>query len=173
MLADLHYMDTPLKRCSRCREHLPPANFYTDALRRDGLSPRCKPCTRAAKAESNARRKAANPEAWAERRRGYVAAYKARHPERTAAQDRSRNLRRKYGMTPEQYATLLDEQGGGCAVCGAPPPEDGRPLVVDHSHTTGVNRGLLCDRCNLAIGHLRDRADLALAASEYLTKRKA
>lgn len=54
-------------------------------------------------------------------------------------------------MTPEQWETLYQEQGGACAGCGR--EDDGsRKLAVDHNHKTGVVRGLLCFRCNTVVG---------------------
>lgn len=65
-------------------------------------------------------------------------------------------------------------QRGLCAVCGHPQTyrRNGKllPLAVDHDHETGMVRGLLCHDCNRAIGGLRESADIAFAASQYLRK---
>ena len=74
---------------------------------------------------------------------------------------RAMNLK-KYGLTPEQYEDMHERQNGQCASCGE--PERGRNqygplrLAVDHDHATGVVRGLLCMRCNRALGMLGDSA---------------
>lgn len=64
----------------------------------------------------------------------------------------------------------LAHQNGGCAICVA--KQAGRPgarrLIVDHDHVTGEIRGLLCHRCNAAIGLLNDDADLVAKAVTYL-----
>lgn len=60
------------------------------------------------------------------------------------------NLRRKFGITPEDYATMLEAQGGVCLICQAPPKK--HRLAVDHDHATGAIRGLLCSKCNSALG---------------------
>lgn len=73
---------------------------------------------------------------------------------------------RKYGLTTEAYERLLDAQGGTCAICSRPPGQ--RLLDVDHDHATGRVRGLLCSRCNMAIGKLEDDANLVKAAFWYL-----
>lgn len=57
--------------------------------------------------------------------------------------------RAQLGVTIAQYETMLARQGGGCAICGNPPKT--RRLDVDHDHTTGTVRGLLCHRCNRAL----------------------
>ena len=74
---------------------------------------------------------------------------------------------RVYGLTREDYAVLLEEQGGVCAICREP-CATGQTLSVDHDHATGRVRGLLCRTCNLGIGHLRDDARLVASALEYL-----
>lgn len=77
-----------------------------------------------------------------------------------------------YGITREQYDRLLQEQGGRCAICGtAHVPTDMHPdLVIDHDHSTGKVRGLLCPNCNQGIGHLKDSAETTDRASAYLRR---
>lgn len=77
-------------------------------------------------------------------------------------------LRVKYGISKEEYLALLEEQGGVCAICGIEPKD--RFLSVDHDHETNQIRGLLCEGCNLGIGHLNDSVALALAAAKYLSR---
>ena len=67
---------------------------------------------------------------------------------------RSRNLRRRYGLSVEQYEALLDHQGGRCAVCGVQECVSGRRFAVDHDHESLEIRGLLCLNCNSLIGKL-------------------
>lgn len=59
---------------------------------------------------------------------------------------RAGHLRRTYGITEAQYDAILKYQGGVCGVCDKPPGN--RRLEVDHDHTTGLIRGLLCWYCN-------------------------
>lgn len=59
-------------------------------------------------------------------------------------------------LTTEEYNEILDEQGGGCAICDAKPKlrKDGvtpKRLHTDHDHRSGLIRGLLCYRCNRAL----------------------
>lgn len=82
---------------------------------------------------------------------------------------------RAYGLTPEDYAAVLAEQGGCCAICGLPESEarwKGKPtsLQVDHDHTTGIARGLVCGPCNrLLITLDEDGGERRIAkAREYL-----
>ena len=68
--------------------------------------------------------------------------------DRKKALKRAGALKRRYGITPEQYDKMLERQGGGCAVCGKAPKPGARRLAVDHDHSTKVVRGLLCFTCN-------------------------
>lgn len=77
------------------------------------------------------------------------------------------NRKAKYGIPYGTYDRMLATQGGGCAVCGNPPPAD-KALHVDHDHETGKVRGLLCDLCNRGLGYFSDSADRLRDAADYL-----
>jgi Recombination endonuclease VII len=85
-----------------------------------------------------------------------------------------RSRKHAHGIIDEQYQDLLIKQGGVCAICKqletARHKRTGRihGLTVDHDHTTGVVRGLLCRRCNNAIGWLDDDYERAQGAANYL-----
>lgn len=66
------------------------------------------------------------------------------------AKAHERNVQRIYGLAPGEYQQMLDRQDGRCAICGNKPVTI--RLAVDHDHTTGRVRGLLCRRCNRALG---------------------
>jgi hypothetical protein len=98
-----------------------------------------------------------------------------------ARQPESPHLRRKYklrqyGLSIEQYDALYMAQRGLCAACGVykdPWEPTGvanraKCLVVDHDHSTGRIRGLLCTQCNIAIGQMRDDPSIMRAAAAYL-----
>ena len=97
-------------------------------------------------------------------------ANKRRYENQTEDQRRTRILRR-YGITAQQYDALLQEQGGGCAVCSRLP--EARPLQVDHDHATEAIRGLLCANCNSALGHAKDDIDRLRALIAYLEQHSA
>jgi hypothetical protein len=84
------------------------------------------------------------------------------------ASSRSRFREKLYGLTLEQYQFLLAKQQGRCAICGRT-DNFGVALGVDHDHETGIVRGLLCDKCNQAIGALREDPELFEAAIAYLS----
>lgn len=77
-------------------------------------------------------------------------------------------LRRRYGISVEQYRAAVEAQGGVCAVCFQPCRTQQR-LCVDHNHQTGEVRGLLCRRCNAGLGYLEDASWMAAAASFLAT----
>jgi hypothetical protein len=78
-------------------------------------------------------------------------------------------LVRQYGITPDDYQRLNDEQGGVCAICKRD-QRDGKRLAVDHNHETGAVRGLLCAHCNMGLGQLGDTPEHLRAALAYLEK---
>lgn len=79
-------------------------------------------------------------------------------------------IRRKYGITLEEYEQKLEDQGGVCAICGKPDEVEGRRMAIDHCHDTGAVRGLLCGNCNRGLGNFQDSHQLVAKAAEYLLK---
>jgi hypothetical protein len=94
----------------------------------------------------------------AERRKEYV-----------SKSSRKWRLKNIYGLTEADYKTILDFQGGGCAICKTECPGGKlKYFCVDHDHATGKIRGLLCNACNVAIGLLKDSIVLCDNAAAYL-----
>lgn len=102
----------------------------------------------------------------------YQAARRHNQPDRFRAQ-RTRDLRKNYGLTHEQYDLMFAAQDGKCAACGeAETTLDNRTgetkwLVVDHDHVTGQVRALLCGGCNTAFGHLNEDPGRIAALLRY------
>ena len=98
------------------------------------------------------------------------------NPGRTSANRRKFNLAKNYGISLEEYNDLLRKQGSVCAICGQDEPSaHGRTgkqfrLAVDHCHDTGVVRGLLCQKCNRAVGLFGDDPILLRKAISYLLR---
>ena len=89
--------------------------------------------------------------------------------------NRRSKLKNKYGVTLEQYDAMLAAQGGVCAICGTSEPKGkrgafGPTFSVDHCHTTGKIRGLLCGLCNPALGAFGDSVERLRAAISYLER---
>jgi hypothetical protein len=72
-------------------------------------------------------------------------------------------------MSREEYDALLKEQNNLCAICGQPEAR-GEQLAIDHSHVTGKNRGLLCEKHNMMLGLAGDSPELLRKAAEYLER---
>lgn len=81
-------------------------------------------------------------------------------------------VKNSYGLTAEAYRALWESHDGRCAICGNEPTGQKRHLSVDHDHDTGKVRGLLCNGCNSALGHLKDDPTRCEAAASYLRKHK-
>lgn len=90
------------------------------------------------------------------------------------AKYRDSDLRRDFGIGLVEYQRMHDQQGGTCAICKQPETvkRNGRIkwMAVDHNHTTGAIRSLLCSSCNQGIGKLRDDPALLRAAADYIER---
>ncbi len=76
-----------------------------------------------------------------------------------------------YGLTPQDYDTLLQKQDGCCAICRRPPGKT--RLAIDHCHKTGQIRGLLCFRCNWGMSYFKESANILSRAAQYLKGEEA
>jgi len=83
------------------------------------------------------------------------------------------NLKRSYGITPEDYNTMFEKQQGCCAICGKHQSNFKRALHVDHCHDTGQVRDLLCPQCNIGVGWVERNQDVMEKAIEYLKKHES
>lgn len=77
----------------------------------------------------------------------------------------------RFGLTYEQWERMVDEQESRCAICEAH-VEYAPSLAVDHCHNSGRVRGLLCRKCNTAIGQLNDDPGLLRKAAEYIERHR-
>jgi hypothetical protein len=84
--------------------------------------------------------------------------------------DKARHSQLKYyfGISLEEYNKIFTEQKGCCKICGKHQTEFKKALFVDHDHTTGKIRGLLCLTCNLLIGRTKDDITILERALTYL-----
>ena len=90
--------------------------------------------------------------------------YKAKYERKTV-------LKSKYGLTLEAFDEMVEKQNGVCAICLKSEVDVlKKRLSVDHCHKTGKVRGLLCSRCNQAIGLMKDDVSSLARAIEYLSK---
>lgn len=80
--------------------------------------------------------------------------------------NRMHQKKHKYGITESEYLGMFEEQNNSCAICET--TFDDVRACVDHSHETGVVRGLLCDSCNKGLGMFKDNPKLLIKAIKYL-----
>ena len=79
----------------------------------------------------------------------------------------------KHGISSAEYDIMLEEQDNKCKICLTSFADiilkDGRtPIHIDHCHTTNKIRGLLCNLCNVGLGHFKDDPELLIKAADYL-----
>lgn len=102
-----------------------------------------------------------------ERKRIYHKEWRARNKDKIL----NDTLLFKYGILAEDFYTLLRDQEGGCAICGTEECSSGKRMAVDHCHTTGKVRGILCGNCNKGLGCFLDSPDILVKAIKYLTRK--
>lgn len=140
------------KTCSKCGQEKELEEFSLHKYGRFGRNPACKRC----KNEQAKEHYKANRESVLGRQR----------LRQHAGYNRSADLKRKFGITVEDYDKMLLDQGGTCKICKR--AETARRLAVDHDHNTGEVRGLLCSTCNQGLGMFRDSVELLNSAVDYL-----
>lgn len=129
------------KRCRGCQLVKQPQDFYTRTSRPDGLSSECRACLSEASRVRNAQ-------------------------ESRRLANREAKYLRRYGITSSQVEEMRAKQNGQCAICKALLEK----LLVDHDHTTGAVRELLCSRCNSLLGFALDDVSLLQSAIKYLER---
>lgn len=149
----------PPKTCVKCYVSLPRSSFCVSEQRSDGLKGWCRACSSTYGQQWNK----SNPDKITEYAKTRWSTHKAH--------DTSKRLQRLYGVSLDDYLELIKEQGNCCAICGSADP-GGRieNFHIDHCHDSGQFRGLLCMRCNTALGLFKDSPEVLLQAYEYLSR---
>jgi Recombination endonuclease VII len=133
-----------MRYCPECNQHKPILEFHGSKNRKDGLAKSCKTCV--CKRARDWR--IDNPE----------------HRQNT-------RLQANYGVSLSKFKTMHDIQKGRCAICDVVPKVGKRGgIQLDHCHTTGAIRGLLCPSCNRGLASFKDDMRLLEAAISYLRK---
>lgn len=179
-----------MKTCSRCTRVKPEEEFSKDSSAKDGLCYWCKACYREHRRSyylKNQETVKAKSKKWREENPGKGAEYHREwvknNPERTRKikqkwkdqnKDKSRDyqLKNQYGITLDDYCEMKEGQGHTCLICGTSEDDERvkRSLVVDHCHTSGEVRGLLCAPCNSGLGFFKDNIEWLERAISYLKK---
>lgn len=158
------------RKCTKCGEEKPLTNeFFTkDKYDKSGLTYTCSKCRNAASYEWNRLNKDKVKQANLKNREKRKVFYDS--PEGVIC-SRKAHLKRTYGITLDQFNEKLKEQNNKCAICNSTNTHDKHGVMaVDHNHSTGAIRGLLCYKCNAGIGLLNDNKEILTSAIKYLEK---
>lgn len=156
--------DPNLRKCSHCKQYKQKKDFYSNVRSADKLCSRCKACDKKTATEwwkNNPERKKISRKKWADK-----------NPEKVRKSIRKIYLRKKFGITTEQYEEMVVKQNFTCLICKKHQSELEKSLSIDHCHKTGIIRGLLCNACNRGIGNLGDDLETLKNAVKYLEKFK-
>ena len=141
-----------MKTCAKCKNSKAYTEFYKRTASTDGYASYCKEC-------DNIRRMK----------------HKKDNPMSTHEANRNRQLLKRYGITLAEYEEMFKQQGCKCGICGVTENYSGHighrkewSFSVDHCHTTGRIRGLLCNDCNRALGLFKDNTKTIQAALLWL-----
>jgi hypothetical protein len=134
-----------MKQCRKCGEEKDVSLFYKRSRAKDGYNPHCKSC---------------------------VQKYESEY--RTSDMQRKYNLKKSFNLSIDEYNVMYAKQNGVCAICNQVETTvrlgKVQNLSVDHCHTTGKIRGLLCNSCNRALGKFKDDVVILRNAVSYLEK---
>lgn len=158
-----------MKSCTnpKCEQTNPQllTNFSKCRGAKDGLQHRCKTCQRVAQQIYQT-----TPEYKLKRKLHYHTDENQKRLSKNLSRTWDLRLKRNYGITSLEYDELLSQQDNSCAICQNSAIDNGKRLAVDHCHVTGKVRGLLCHKCNNAIGLLYDSSKVLFRAFEYLKR---
>lgn len=156
---ETEYLTYTHKHCAKCEQIKAVDQFYrktTATARGWAWDSHCIECRRAACRAYGASGKAA--------RNARLREWRKKNPDKASSVDVRRRLKSKYGLSPNQLEEMRAAQGGKCAICDT---ETSR-LYVDHCHTKGHVRALLCQTCNTFLGWYEKKADTILRFQKYL-----
>jgi len=106
-----------------------------------------------------------------ERQKKYAREYYNRNKEKIKNRQKKYDRKRNYGLDTEQWNELFIKQNSRCAICKSlESGKAGSDWATDHCHITNKVRGILCHRCNLAIGMFKDNILILQSAIEYLSR---
>lgn len=166
-----------MKTCAKCGEKKQQSEFHKSSKAKDGLCSYCKVCAKRTvdlwKAENPDRRKLNQANHFQKHKSAYNEKRKerrAKFPDETKALQakfaKKHRLKSKYGLTSSDVEAMIARQNNRCAICEVEFSTAKKP-VIDHCHSTGVVRNILCSPCNTALGHI-EKDGFFRSAIEYL-----
>jgi len=173
------YMETKL--CLSCVQHKPTSCFHKAKKEKDGFQYHCIECSKKYHAkryiEQKDKLKVQLKKYKVENKEKLEVAsllWKKNNPDKVRQYQRTSNLRKNFGLSLDKYEQMLKNQNNLCAICEKPETfihhqtKEPAKLAVDHCHTTGKVRKLLCKNCNNGLGMFKDNLDVMRQAIKYL-----
>lgn len=146
------------KKCGRCKKIKFLTDFPKDRCTYDGYSCHCKKCRHN----------------WKMEHKDYYRQYRENNKATILPKQKDCDLRKKFGITLEQFNQILEEQNGVCAICGKKETRVCRGtkcrLSVDHNHETGKIRELLCSNCNVMLAKCNENIEWLDKIKNYIIK---
>jgi hypothetical protein len=134
-----------MKNCTKCRENLELKCFNKDKRAKDGLHSSCRKCHDLC-----------------------VRNWQSKNQDKI----KDTTLKRKYGISLVDYNKMLELQNNSCYVCKIKQKDFKKMLYVDHCHTTGDVRKLLCETCNLTLGKVKENIEILQNLIDYIKEHK-
>jgi Recombination endonuclease VII len=144
-----------MKVCCVCKQNKSLAKFHKKKSAKDGRQARCAECATQA-----------NIERYGQKKKQLIE-YQRQYDARTIFERRVKDIVKTYNVTKQQAEKLASTTE--CAICGG--NRSTRAMAVDHCHDTGRVRGVLCNKCNLALGGFDDSIEMLQKAIKYLKRR--
>jgi hypothetical protein len=155
LITSLNVTSVDLKKCCKCRVMLPRDKFTPDYTKLDGLRYDCKDCRNKLRRE----RRKCDPSKFLE----------YEHKPEVKAKQFAAMLKRQYHLTVEQFESMKKTQNNLCLICKQPEQHKTKKnLSIDHCHKTAVVRGLLCHRCNVVLGLVKEDFEVIENLKKYL-----
>ena len=180
-----------MKKCTKCGIEKSEDCFTKCNSTKDGLQTSCKECKKLYYSQSREYRLAYsrnyrkehpevhrrgskkyrenNLEKVRESGRKYMQRIRKENPERVHINDRRLSLKKNYNISIEEYENILQSQNGVCAICGKPETNKRGYFCVDHCHKSNKVRGLLCNKCNVALGLIDDDIEILKSMIKYVS----
>ena len=146
------------KWCNHCKEHKPHCAFSKSKSTVSKLAVFCRLCM------------SKKHGVWRRKNLAHVAKNLRKRRAKNPKYFRDYGRKHAYGLEMGGYDRMLTEQAGKCKICQTTDPKGKGSFHVDHCHSTGVIRGLLCHHCNLGLGHFQNSPTLLHAAISYLAE---
>lgn len=162
-----------MKICKNCGD-LKALRFFSKNIRmKDGRVNRCCECSKISARKSREKYKELGRKITEEQKvinNNRSRKFKLKNLERVRAQQRKSFLKARYDFTQQEFFELFKKQNFSCAICSSTNLHGKRNMYLDHNHSNGKVRGILCLKCNAGLGQLSDNPQTILKAYRYLIK---